>query len=89
MDRLSAEDYQEVSAEKSLEDTEEFVKFVRGKCVSPSVVAREDGTLGEEPDLVVLSNKSYSTSLVQPIITPRFGESSSSLLLVCDPTAIY
>ncbi|GAA5935361.1 hypothetical protein JCM1841_001934, partial [Sporobolomyces salmonicolor] len=65
MDRNSAPDYQEESAAKSLADTEQYVSFVRSKCASP---------------LRSASNQTTS-SLVQPIITPRFAISCSDELL--------
>ncbi|GAA5979310.1 hypothetical protein JCM5350_006962 [Sporobolomyces pararoseus] len=57
MDRNSAPDYQEESAAKSLADTEEYVSFVREHCSSPLPNAK---------------NKNLS-SLVQPVLTPRFA----------------
>ncbi|GAA5847273.1 hypothetical protein JCM5353_002666 [Sporobolomyces roseus] len=61
MDRNSAPDYQEESAAKSLADTEEYVSFVRKNCCSP---------------LPNASNRNLS-SLVQPVLTPRFAISCS------------
>ncbi|GAA6009451.1 hypothetical protein JCM11491_003561 [Sporobolomyces phaffii] len=65
MDRNSAPNYEEASAAKSLSDTEEYVSFVREHCSSP---------LPDAP------NKNLS-SLVQPILTPRFAISCSDELL--------
>ncbi|GAA5941451.1 uncharacterized protein JCM15063_006106 [Sporobolomyces koalae] len=65
MDRNSAPNYQEDSAEKSLADTEEYVAFVRDHCCKPLADAK---------------NRNLS-SLVQPILTPRFAISCSDPLL--------
>ncbi|GAA5905260.1 uncharacterized protein JCM6883_006337 [Sporobolomyces salmoneus] len=65
MDRNSAPDYQEDSAAKSLADTEDYVSFVREHCSNP---------------LPEATNKNLS-SLVQPILTPRFAISCTDEVL--------
>ncbi|GAA5849056.1 hypothetical protein JCM3766R1_002283 [Sporobolomyces carnicolor] len=65
MDRNSAPDYQEESAAKSLADTEEYVAFVREHCSSA---------------LAGAGNQNLS-SLVQPILTPRFAISCTDRVL--------
>ncbi|GAA5969899.1 hypothetical protein JCM11641_008078 [Rhodosporidiobolus odoratus] len=72
MDRNSAEYYQEESARHSLADTEDFVSFVRSRCTSP--------LLASSP-LSSAKRKPLSSSLVQPILTPRFAISCSDELL--------
>ncbi|GAA5862532.1 hypothetical protein JCM3774_001050 [Rhodotorula dairenensis] len=74
MDRNSAEYYQEESAQKSLEDTEDYVSWVRSKCVDPSSKAeRSAAAPGKTPR--------RSATLVQPILTPRFAISCSDELM--------
>ncbi|BGP30684.1 hypothetical protein JCM10296v2_002441 [Rhodotorula toruloides] len=71
MDRNSAPYYQEESAQKSLVDTEDYVNFVRQQCDSPSL-----------PSSAVSSKRRTGpTSLVQPILTPRFAISCSDELM--------
>ncbi|BGP46792.1 hypothetical protein JCM10450v2_002640 [Rhodotorula kratochvilovae] len=64
MDRNSAPNYQEESAARSLADTEDYVQFVRAHCDSPLL-----------PSSAVSPAKRSAapTSLVQPILTPRFA----------------
>jgi guanine deaminase len=129
MDRESAPNYTESSSAKSIEDTKEFVKFVRTHCVSPTVIAGLDGQLplttstppispigtgnisiaslsisplstsdADEEDHPIqprsrtsslsngnagkLAKNMFSkTSLVQPILTPRFAISCTDELL--------
>lgn len=49
--------------------------------MSPTVVASSDGTIGAEPVLAPASRDKFNTSLVQPIITPRFAIACSDELL--------
>lgn len=54
-------------AESSLADTREFVAFVRDRCVSSTITTGAPGR--------------PSTSLVQPILTPRFAIACSDRVL--------
>ncbi|GAA5936591.1 hypothetical protein JCM3775_000140 [Rhodotorula graminis] len=64
MDRNSPPSYSESSTERSLANTEDYVAFVREHCNSPC-----------PPSSAITSSKRSSapTSLVQPILTPRFA----------------
>lgn len=73
MDRNSADYYQEESAQKSLEDTEDYVSWVRTHCDSPSATATQPAAPSKTPR--------RSTALVQPILTPRFAISCSDELM--------
>lgn len=74
MDRNSAEYYQEDSAQKSLKDTEDYVSWVRSRCVdSASGSERTVAAPGKTPR--------RSPALVQPILTPRFAISCSDELM--------
>ncbi|GAA6050795.1 hypothetical protein JCM3770_001650 [Rhodotorula araucariae] len=64
MDRNSAPNYQEESAARSLADTEDYVKFVRAHCDSP---------LQPSSAVPPAKRSAAPTSLVQPILTPRFA----------------
>lgn len=110
MDRNSSEDYTEISPEASLQDTKDFIKYVRTHCISPTPLTSFDGTLpltlpppprspiersarskalsettaprADSPSNGRLSKNMFSaTSLVQPILTPRFAISCSDELL--------
>lgn len=59
-------------AQQSLKDTEDFVKFVRGRCLTAGDEAREDPSV---------HGKVNAQALVQPIITPRFAIACSDELL--------
>lgn len=78
MDRNSADYYQEESAQKSLADTEDYVKFVRARCADPEAptpaAKQNGGTVGGK-------TPRRSTALVQPILTPRFAISCSDELM--------
>ncbi|GAA5976502.1 hypothetical protein JCM10908_005522 [Rhodotorula pacifica] len=69
MDRNSADYYQEESAQKSLEDTADYVSWVRSRCGDSKASAPS----GKTPR--------RSTALVQPILTPRFAISCSDELM--------
>ncbi|KWU44150.1 Metallo-dependent hydrolase [Rhodotorula sp. JG-1b] len=73
MDRNSADYYQEESAQKSLEATEDYVSWVRTHCDSPSATATQTAAPSKTPR--------RSTALVQPILTPRFAISCSDVLM--------
>ncbi|GAA5884764.1 hypothetical protein JCM6882_005383 [Rhodosporidiobolus microsporus] len=72
MDRNSAPYYQEDSAAQSLADTEEFVSFVRSRCAAPAPPSSS---------VSPLKRRGVSSSLVQPILTPRFAISCSDEVL--------
>ncbi|GAA6002101.1 hypothetical protein JCM10207_003074 [Rhodosporidiobolus poonsookiae] len=72
MDRNSAPYYQEESAAQSLADTDEFISFVRSRCASPSL---------PPSSLSPVKHRTASSTLVQPILTPRFAISCSDELL--------
>ncbi|TKA57415.1 hypothetical protein B0A53_00644 [Rhodotorula sp. CCFEE 5036] len=73
MDRNSADYYQEESAQKSLEDTEDYVSWVRKHCDSSATTATQTVAPSKTPR--------KSTALVQPILTPRFAISCSDELM--------
>lgn len=98
MDRHSAPDYTEKTASKSIEDTKEFVAYVREQCSSEmhqhsnGTLARTDSTKTRRHRSSTSSMSSSSssgsrpkpkrsTSLVQPILTPRFAISCSDALM--------
>ena len=100
MDRNSAPDYTEKSASKSIEDTKEFVAYVREKCRSEIAgssvhsVDRSASTSSRRHRSSTASSSASSasstsskpkptrsTSLVQPILTPRFAISCSDALM--------
>lgn len=55
---------------------------MRGKCASPTVVASSsDGTISADTALASASRDKYTSSLVQPILTPRFAIACSDELL--------
>lgn len=73
MDRNSADYYQEESAQKSLEDTEDYVSWVRTHCDSSAAAANPTVSPSKTPRRL--------TALVQPILTPRFAISCSDELM--------
>ncbi|GAA5835886.1 hypothetical protein JCM9279_002131 [Rhodotorula babjevae] len=64
MDRNSPSTYSETSTERSLADTEDFVTFVRERCDSPCPASSA---------IPSIKRSGAPTSLVQPILTPRFA----------------
>ncbi|KAH8922072.1 Metallo-dependent hydrolase [Atractiella rhizophila] len=97
MDRNGAIDYVEKSASQSVSDTKELIRYIRTACNSPTLsplTPTPDGTTSPpSPTLSQSSKSSFSsntsvkstapslTSLVQPILTPRFAISCSDALM--------
>ncbi|BGP14651.1 hypothetical protein JCM10213_001639 [Rhodosporidiobolus nylandii] len=72
MDRNSPDYYREESASQSLADTTDFVSFVRSRCASPPLLSSVVSPVKRKPS---------PSSLVQPILTPRFAISCSDEVL--------
>ncbi|KAI7949471.1 hypothetical protein MJO28_008292 [Puccinia striiformis f. sp. tritici] len=92
IDRNDAADhYKEASAEESVEDTIQFINFVRKECAtsyhgsSPHHKSIDHTDAVSLPDLssrvVIEKNGDYGHSMVQPILTPRFAISCTEKLL--------
>lgn len=96
MDRHGNPDYQEKSAAKSLEDTKDFIRYVRSELCTPHEHSSEHGSSRSSSSASSNHHASHRrggssisrtatpealSALVQPILTPRFAISCSDALL--------
>lgn len=94
MDRNdSADQYKEVSAEQSMQDTIKFIDFVRQECSTPSCHSSKDSnsksshsptnvsSSNEGSQVALRRHEDYRDAMVQPILTPRFAISCTDELL--------
>lgn len=89
MDRNdSVDQYKEVSAEQSMQDTIKFIDFVRQECSTPchtNIKSSHSTTTvsssNESSQTALRRNEDYRDAMVQPILTPRFAISCTDELL--------